>query len=216
MRRARTGSSVWVSISTGRRVGWAVCVLVAMATSLWGTPESAAAQGRVGTSRDSFWPASWSAPPPSIDIGPPSRQRTVPVQPSLARTTPSAHRVLSDGSQVARLPVYDALGQVIPLEEIQVRVDMSGLRGAFWAGLALSSLGTLLGAVLVDYDCNETRGGYHYPCSPREDAMQGAVPLTGFLLGATLGVWIGWEADRTTWQEALTEIREIRRTGVRP
>jgi len=193
-------------------------MLVMLATALLsGAPRAVAAQARSGPSLGDSWPASWSAParviPGEVRTAQPiSSAQSVPAAPVIS----PARSMSTDGSQVARLPVYDALGQVITLEEIQVRVDMSGLRGAFWTGLGLSSLGSLLGAALVSYDCNETVGGYYYPCSPREDAMRGAVPLTGFLLGAAVGAWIGWEADRTPWHEALEEIREMRRTGVRP
>jgi len=114
------------------------------------------------------------------------------------------------------LPVYDDDGEVIPYDLIASMVDTSGLSGAIWAGLGFAAVGSLIGALITDYDCPYTSGGYRYDCSPREDAMRSVLPGSLALAFGMTGVWLGWSADVTTWDEALEEIRDARRRGVRP
>lgn len=135
------------------------------------------------------WPASWTPPLP------------VPVTSELALAA----------LQERRLPVLDDAGEPIPFSEIEARIDHSGMKGAFWAGLIGLAAGVAIGEAIGS--CGEQRGGYQYHCSPREEALRDILPAG---LGVTLGLagaWIGWEADVTTWQEALREVRLRRRAG---
>lgn len=109
------------------------------------------------------------------------------------------------------LPVYDDAGNVIRLSEIQAEVDASGLAGAFWGSLLGVAVGSGLGSLLAPGQCEEVRGGYRYYCSPREEALNSALPGAFAILFGTLGGWIGWESDRVTFHEALEGIRERRR-----
>ncbi len=113
--------------------------------------------------------------------------------------------------QDARLPVYDDAGELIPFSEIEARVDPSGLRGGFWAGLVGFTAGVLIGEAIGS--CGGRRGDFQHYCSPQEEALRDALPAgLGITLGLT-GAWIGWEVDVTTWDEALREVRQQRRAG---
>jgi hypothetical protein len=177
-----------------RRLGPSIfCALL-----LAGSAGGGAAQRLDELRATAVWPVSWSAErlrPTSLQAG--------PLQPPGA---PQARE---------RLPVYDDAGEVIPYELIQARLDSSGAGGAILGGLLMTAAGALAGALLTAYDCNEERAGYYYECSPRENAMRSA--LTGGLAatGAVVGVWWGWNSDKTTWDEALREIREERARGSR-
>lgn len=113
-------------------------------------------------------------------------------------------------AQAQRLPVYDDAGGLISFEAIQARVDRSGLKGAFWGGLAGSLGGVVLGVALSTPDCPRQEGGFNIHCSPREEALQGAVPGGLSLVGMMALAWLGWSADVTTWQDAVTDIRRER------
>jgi hypothetical protein len=146
-----------------------------------------------------------------------SAQRRV-AQPPLASwpTVPEVVARESGGGglfQAARLPVYDDAGVVIEFALIESLVDESGLKGALWAGLGMSLAGALIGVGLTAYDCNQPEGGSYIRCSPREDGMKSAVPAGLALTFGMLGVWLGWNSDVTTFQEAVDEIRAARRYG---
>lgn len=117
-------------------------------------------------------------------------------------------------SQVAqRLPVLDDAGRPITTEEIEARIDPGGGAGAVLGGLLGWAIAAPVLHLIVknSQDCNEEREGFHIICSPREDAMRSAVTWGGAALVATLAAWIGWEADKTDWHEAVRQIREDRR-----
>jgi len=148
-------------------------------------PTPAAAQAAPGATARDAWPASWTPPP------------TLPTQ-----------------QEAARLPVLDDAGVVIPYGEIVARVDPSGARGAFIGGAIGVVVGAALGGLIAPNDCNKRVGNFHVYCSPREEALKAAIPGgLGIVLGV-LGVWAGWESDRTTFDEAVEQIRAERRTGV--
>lgn len=128
---------------------------------------------------------------------------------------PAASIGISSLHQERPLPVYDDDGNVIRLSEIQAEVDASGAAGAFWGILVGVSVGSALGSLVAPGQCEEVRGGYRYYCSPREEALNSALPGAFAILLGTLGGWIGWESDRVTFDEALERIREGRRETVR-
>lgn len=113
------------------------------------------------------------------------------------------------------LPIYDDGGNVIRLSEIREEVDPSGSTGAVWGVLVGVAVGSGLGGLLAPGLCEEVRGGYRYYCSPREEALNTALPGAFAMFFGTLGGWVGWEVDRTTFDEALERIRERRRERVR-
>lgn len=167
-----------------RSLVWVVAPSVLLSTLVIPVPSAGQARPDVGT-----WPASWTPPLP------------VPVTSELALAAP----------QERRLPVYDDAGEPIPFSEIEARIDPSGRKGAFWAGLIGVAIGVAIGEAIGS--CGEQRGGYQYYCSPREESLRDILPAG---LGITLGLagaWAGWEADLTTWDEALREIRLRRRVG---
>lgn len=113
--------------------------------------------------------------------------------------------------QERRLPVYDDAGEIIPFQEIEARVDPSGSTGAWWGALVGSSVGSGIGALLGR--CGGEEGGYRYYCSPRDEALRNRLPVGLGITFAILGAWIGYSTDRTTFDEALSQIRYERRVG---
>ena len=116
-------------------------------------------------------------------------------------------------AQERPLPVYDDAGNVIRLSEIEMEMDTSGNAGAFWGLLIGAVLGSAAGSGLAPRDCEYVSGGYRYYCSPREEALNAALPGGLALVGGALGAWIGWEVDHVSFQEALEKVRERRRDG---
>lgn len=111
--------------------------------------------------------------------------------------------------QESRLPVYDDDGELIPYREIQELVDPSGSTGAFWGVLLGASVGGGLGALLTR--CGGVRGGYRYYCSPQEESLRSRVPVGLAITIGLIGAWAGYETDRTTFDEAVAEIRRRRK-----
>lgn len=114
-------------------------------------------------------------------------------------------------AQERRLPVYDDDGEVIPYEEIMALVDPSGSKGGTWGFILGAATGLIVGGLIGQ--CGGVRGGYRYYCSPREESLQTILPLG---LGVTFGMgvgWAGWSEDRTTFDEAVAEIRRQRRVS---
>lgn len=129
-----------------------------------------------------------------------------PAPPALPALSPVGRRLLP---QEARLPIVDDAGDPIAFDLILSRVDASGSKGGAW-GFVLGAVGGLAFGAAIG-KCGGVRGGYRYYCSPREEALQTALPVgLGFTLGFAFG-WIGWNADRTTFDEALADIRQERR-----
>lgn len=139
------------------------------------------------------------------------RLRVSPEWQSAAPWSPEVTVLTSGVDQVQRLPVYDDAGVPILFEAIEARVDRSGVKGAFWGGLAGLVGGAILGTALSPRGCNHSEGGFYIACSPREDALRAAWPLGLSLVGMISLAWVGSNADITTWQEAVTEIRQERR-----
>ena len=149
-------------------------------------PPGAEAQARGNEAEVKAWPASWSA------------TEAVPARPL---------------AQERRLPVYDDSGEIIPFVLIQARVDRSGARGAFWGAFLGSAVGGAVGAAIAPLDCDRVAGRLRYYCSPREEALNGALPGGLAILFGMLGAWAGWEIDVTTFDEAVAAIRLRRRLG---
>lgn len=114
-------------------------------------------------------------------------------------------------TQETRLPVYDDAGQIIRFQEIAARVDESGDRGAFWGGLVGAVVGSGLGALVSQ--CGGIRDGFEYFCSPRDEALRDRLPMALGVTIGLLGVLIGSDVDRTTFDEAISQIRYQRRVG---
>ncbi len=114
-------------------------------------------------------------------------------------------------SQVARRPVLDDAGEVIPYALIVEFTDPSGANGTIFGGGLGLALGALAGWAIADgVECGHGRtafGSYEL-CSPREEALRRAWQNIGMVSGAFFGAWIGHEGDQTTWLEAIGEIRE--------
>lgn len=151
--------------------------------------------------------AQWLAPAPE-----PVPTWSIPVLLRTSGLTPTPVDLRSGApGQEARRPVYDDEGEVIPYDEIFARVDPSGARGAAWGAILGGLAGMAIGAAIGQ--CGGVRGGYRYYCSPREEALQAGLPLgLGLTMGFAFG-WVGWNADQTTFDEALAEIRRERRVS---
>ncbi len=110
-----------------------------------------------------------------------------------------------------RLPVYDDAGEIIPYHEIAALVDPSGYKGGTWGFIGGAVAGLAIGAIIGR--CGGIRNGFQYYCSPRDESLRTILPVgLGFTFGMALG-WAGWNSDRTTFDEAVAEIRRQRRLG---
>jgi hypothetical protein len=74
-------------------------------------------------------------------------------------------------------------------------------------------VGGAIGAGIAPLDCDRIESGLHYYCSPREEALNAVLPGGLSILFGVLGAWVGWEADVTTFDEAVAAIRLRRRLG---
>ena len=140
-------------------------------------------------------------------------QSTLAARDTTSWPAPASPRIEPEtfgAQQVQRLPVYDDAGEVIPFEAIQARVDPSGLGGALALGGLGGLVGLVLGAALATTDCDVVRYGFYIHCSPREDALNARLPPALGLLFTGLGMWLGWESDETSFDEALVSIRRER------
>ncbi len=145
-----------------------------------------------------------------------------PVRPASTRSdgwSSNGTRAWEVPLQDARLPVLDDDGRVIPRSEIEGRVKRSGTAGMILGGLGGLAIGTLVGfiaASVVACAREEGRSGLYDNCSPQEDALRGAWIFGSVTAGVIAFGHLGWQADRTTWWEAVTEIRQERRGGTTP
>ena len=153
---------------------------------------------------------------PSSKVNAQHRAQLGPEWSTLAATAADLRMQPAAGlPQAARLPVYDDAGALIPYGAVAELVDPSGLGGAFWGAVAFAVAGLVISEGVSPSDCDRRSGGYQYFCSPRQESLRSNLPWALALSFGSLGAWFGYNADRTTWDEALEHIRAQRRAGTR-